>query len=216
MKAVLFDLDGTLIQSIPDIARCMNRALAMHGLPGHDEAAYWYMLGNGARMLARRAVGEAHAALLDAVLGDYRALYSKHCYDTSHLYADVPEMLRGLRAEGLRLTVLSNKDDGDVASVIGHYFDPSPFEIIRGRLPGVPLKPDPAAALGIARELGVAPEDFWYLGDTATDLETAKAAGMRFIAAGWGFRTPKELREAGADCIAASPSEAGRMMLKGD
>ena len=211
--AVLFDLDGTLVNSLPDISRCMNAALQRHGLPPHPEAAYRRMTGNGARVLAQRAVGEAHSALADAVLADYSALYAAHCYDASHVYPGVDALLNGLRQAGLRLAVLSNKDDGDVKSVMAHYFPAAPFDILRGRLPGVPLKPDPAAALSIAREMGVAPSRFWYLGDTPTDCETARAAGMRFIAAGWGFCAPETLRQAGARPIAATAEEALSMML---
>ena len=212
-KAVLFDLDGTLINSIPDISACMNRALALHGLPVHPAEAYQYMTGNGALVLTSRAVGPAHQDLAEAVFADYRALYAAHCNDTSHRYAGIAEMTASLRRAGLRLAVLSNKDDGDVKSVIRHYFDPNPFEILRGRRPGVPLKPDPAAALDIAREMGLQPAEFWYLGDTPTDVETALGAGMHLIAAGWGFRTEAELKQAGAERVAITPMEALSLML---
>jgi len=215
-KAVLFDLDGTLVNSLPDIADCMNQALALHGLPAHPLAAYNHMVGNGAAMLARRAVGEAHAELAEAVLRDYSPRYAAHCYDASCLYDGIAEMLKALRAAGLRLAVLSNKDDPDVASVIGHYFEDAPFEILRGRLPGVPLKPNPAAALDIAREMGLEPGEFWYLGDTPVDMQTCRDAGMDFIAVSWGFRSEQELREAGAARIAATPEEALGMMLRGE
>ncbi len=110
--------------------------------------------------------------------------------------------------------VLSNKDDPDVASVLNHYFDEPPFTVMRGHLPGVPLKPDPAAALNIAKELGIAPADFWYLGDTPTDLATCRGAGMNFIAVAWGFRSREELSEAGAERIVDTPAQALEYMLK--
>ena len=207
-KAVLFDLDGTLINSLPDISACMNQALQMHGLPAHPVSAYCYFTGDGAVNLTRRAVGEKHPELVDAVYRDYRALYAVHCNDTSHVYAGVQELLSGLKQAGLRLAVLSNKDDADTVHVIGHYFPDAPFEIVRGRRPGVAIKPDPAAALQIAGEMGLAPDAFWYLGDTPTDLNTCRNAGMHFIAAGWGFRPESELRVAGAQRVAATPLEA--------
>ena len=212
-KAVLFDLDGTLINSLPDISRCMNQALEAHGLPAHSVAAYCYFLGDGAINLTRRAVGPEHAELVDAVFQDYRARYAAHCNDTSHVYAGIRQLLSDLKAAGLRLVVLSNKDDQDTASVIDHYFPEHPFEIARGRRPNVPIKPDPTAALQIAAEMGLTPDDFWYLGDTPTDLNTCVNAGMHFIAVLWGFRPESELRAAGADTVAATPQDAGEIML---
>jgi len=213
-KAVLFDLDGTLINSLPDISACMNEALKMHGLPVHPVKAYCYFTGDGASNLTKRALGPEHQDMFDAVYADYRALYAVHCNDTSHVYDGIPELLNGLHQAGLRLAVLSNKDDSDVASVIAHYLPDAPFELLRGRRPGVPIKPDPAAALAIAKEMGLTPEDFWYLGDTPTDCKTCQNAGMHLIAAGWGFRPENELREAGAARVAACPLEALRMMME--
>lgn len=213
-KAVLFDLDGTLINSLPDISHCMNTALQMHGLPPHPMAAYCYFTGDGAINLTRRALGPEHLDMEEAVFADYRDLYAVHCNDTSYVYPGIPEMLAGLRRAGLRLAVLSNKDDRDVASVIAHYFPDAPFDILRGRRPGVPIKPDPAAVLAIAAEMGLQTDDFWYLGDTPTDCQTCRSAGMHFVAAGWGFRPEKDLLEAGAERIAAAPQDALRMMLE--
>ena len=212
-KAVLFDLDGTLIQTLPDISRCMNQALAAHGLPIHPMDAYRYFTGDGAANLTRRAIGPGQDALFDAVYTDYRALYAVHCNDTSHVYDGIPALLQALHAAGLRLAVLSNKDQEDVEHVIAHYLPGAPFALLRGRRPNVPIKPDPAAALDIAAEMSLTPEDFWYIGDTPTDLETCRNAGMRFIGAGWGFRTPEELRRAGAERVAAAPRDAGVIML---
>ena len=213
-KAVLFDLDGTLVNSLPDISKCMNTALQKHGLPAHPQQAYCYMTGNGARVLTERAVGAQHQDLVDAVLPAYGALYAKHCYDSSFVYPGIQKMLAGLKAAGYKLAVLSNKDDPDVASVIAHYFAPGTFDLLRGRRPGVPLKPDPTAALDVAREMGVAPDDFWYLGDTATDCKTCQGAGMHLIAVSWGFRPESELREAGAVRIVATPAEALAIMTQ--
>ena len=213
-KAVLFDLDGTLINSLPDISRSMNQALRMHGLPTHPLDAYRYFVGDGAVNLTRRAIGPEHQALADAVLCDYSAIYAAHCNDTSHVYAGIPQMLDALRAAGLRMAVLSNKDDGDVVNVIRHYFGANhPFEVLHGRRPGVPIKPDPTAALQIAAEMGLTADEFWYLGDTPTDLNACKNAGMHFIAVGWGFRPESELRAAGAERYAPTPADAEKMML---
>lgn len=213
-KAVLFDLDGTLLNSLPDISRCMNTVLEKHGLSVYPMLDYRYMTGNGALKLTQRALGEAHQELEQTVLAEYAALYAKHCYDESYLYPGIADMMQDLKAAGYRLVVLSNKDDPDVASVLNHYFDEPPFTVMRGHLPGVPLKPDPAAALNIAKELGIAPADFWYLGDTPTDLATCRGAGMNFIAVAWGFRSRQELSEAGAERIVDTPAQALEYMLK--
>ena len=142
-----------------------------------------------------------------------RALEAGHCFDESRLYDGVPEMIDSLRRAGLRLAVFSNKDDGDVKKVISHYFDNIPFDIMRGRVDGYPLKPDPAGACQIARDMGLEPDEFWYLGDTPTDFQTCRNAGMHFIAVLWGFRTREELLSSGAGLFASTPLEAARIIL---
>ena len=214
MKAVIFDLDGTLLYTLPDIAGSMNRVLRRFGLPEHPVEKYCYMVGNGARVLAQRAVGKDRQDLAEPVLRDYREMYSAHSREETFVYDGIRQMLRGLRERGMLLGVLSNKDDPDVREVIHYYFDPSPFTLLRGRLPGVPLKPDPASALAAAEALGVSPADCWYVGDTNVDAQTAFAAGMHFVGAGWGFRTEEELRRAGARFVAQTPLQALDIMLE--
>lgn len=203
-KAVLFDLDGTLTDTLADIAAAMNRALRLHGLEEWPQDAYRYLVGNGARVLSERCVRE-RKELAPAVRQTYQAYYETHNLVCTRPYDGVPEMLRALAADGLALAVLSNKPDADTKRVVQHFFPDVPFAVVRGQVEGVPVKPDPAGALAVAREMGIAPEAFLYLGDTAVDMQTAIAAGMRPVGALWGFRTAQELQESGACHLAACP-----------
>lgn len=205
-KGVIFDLDGTLVNSLPDIAAAMNRALAKSELPGHSEEAYQYKVGNGVLKLAERAVG-THMECYQAVLDAYRADYALHCRVASHPYQGVPEMLEGLIDRGVKVCVFSNKDQADTESVISYYFPSIAFSAVRGRVEDVPLKPAPDGALRIAKELGLTPGDFWYVGDTGTDMCCGNAAGMATVGVLWGFRPQEELIASGAGHLIAHPLE---------
>ena len=204
IRGVLFDLDGTLVNTLEDIAHAMNRALQQHGLPGYAADAYRYMVGNGARILAQRAVGE-HPELAEAVLADYQAYYGTHAMVLSRPYAGIPELLKELRARGLRCMVFSNKPDADTCHVISHYFGDEVFSQVRGQRSGVPLKPDPTAALEMTQKEGFAPDEMLYLGDTSVDVTCARNAGMHAVGVTWGFRERQELVEAGAAHVIDRP-----------
>ena len=205
-KAVLFDLDGTLTNTLRDISSAMNRALRLHGLPEWTEDDYRYLVGNGARTLARRAVRDRQE-LLEPVLADYQHYYERHALDATRPYPGIPELLQALNQRDIPCCVLSNKPHADTVNVVGHFFPGIRFAAVRGQTEGVPVKPDPAGALALARELGIAPADFLYLGDTAVDMTCAVAAGMHPIGVLWGFRESKELLEAGAEALIARPEE---------
>lgn len=205
-QAVVFDLDGTLTNTLRDISTAMNRALRLNGLDEYPEDAYRYMVGNGARILAERAVGERRE-LTEQVLHDYQSYYEKHTQDATRPYDGIPELLSALAARGLRLCVLSNKPHADTVNVVRYFFPDVPWSEIRGQMEGVPVKPDPAGALAIAEALGVKPEDCLYLGDTWVDMDTAVRAGMHPVGVLWGFREEKELREHGAERIIRRPLE---------
>jgi len=205
-RAVLFDLDGTLTDTLQDIADAMNRALRLHGLEEWPVGAYRYLVGNGARILAQRCVRERQE-LAEAVRQTYQAYYETHNLVQTRPYEGIPELLQALHAQGLALAVFSNKPDADTKAVVRHFFPEIPFRVVRGQVEGVPVKPDPAGALAVATELGIAPTDFLYLGDTATDMECARAAGMHPVGAVWGFRTARELEESGAEHLAQTPDD---------
>ena len=207
IRAVLFDLDGTLADSLADLANATNWALAQLGCPMHPLASYRYFVGDGARELCARALPADKQNLVDETLRLMRERYDAHCFDETKLYAGIPELISALMERHLNLAVLSNKPDVFTKRMITQYFQPSPFMVVRGQLPNVPLKPDPAAARQIARELNVPPPQWLYLGDTNTDMRTARAAGMHPVGVLWGFRDREELVESGAEHIVAKPEE---------
>ena len=202
-KAVLFDLDGTLTNTLEDIAAAMNRALRMHGLPEWPTDEYRYLVGNGVKILARRAVRE-NQERAEAVAADYQAYYEKHNMVKTGPYPEIPELLRELNRRNIPVCVLSNKPDADTKHVIAHYFPDIAFARVRGQTE-LPIKPDPAGALQIARELGISPECFLYLGDTGVDMQCAVNAGMHPIGVLWGFRTAEELTANGAETLLSGP-----------
>lgn len=205
-KAVIFDLDGTLVNSLPDISAAMNRSLEKAGLPIFDEEAYKYKVGNGVVKLAERSVG-GHPECLDAVLESYKADYALNCRVNSYVYKGIMEMLMGLKALGLKICVFSNKDQADTESVIAHYFPEIGFDIIRGRVNEVPLKPAPDGALIIAAQLGLSTNECWYVGDTSMDMNCGNSAGMETVGVLWGFRPREELAASGAKHIIVEPRE---------
>lgn len=206
IRAAIFDLDGTLANTLNDIAGAMNRSLRLHGLPEYPVADYRYMVGNGVKTLAVRAVGE-RSDLREAVQAEYQRYYSAHALDTAAPYEGIPELLAALVKANIAVCVLSNKPHADTCAVIRHFFPDVPFAVVRGQVPEVPVKPDPTGALLIARELGLAPENCVYLGDTSVDMATAVAAGMFPVGVTWGFRTPEELTASGAAHLIDKPME---------
>jgi phosphoglycolate phosphatase len=208
-KAILFDLDGTLIDSLPDIADCCNRLLAARGFPTHGYDAYRYFIGDGLKNLVRRALPpEARdAPMLATFAAEYHAEYARNWNVKTRVYDGINQMLQAARARGLRMSILSNKPDEFTRQCVEFYLPGHPFEIVLGASDRFPRKPDPAAALHVARSMGLRPDEFLYAGDTATDMQTAASAGMHSVGVLWGFRTADELRAAGAAALVTSPAE---------
>ena len=211
-RAVLFDLDGTLADTLADLSNATNHALAALGCPTHPLAAYRYFVGDGAHQLCARALPANRQHLADDVLRLMRAHYDVHCFDETRLYPGIPELVAALHQRGLKLAVLSNKPDVFTKRMIEHYFCPSPFDVVRGQIANIPLKPDPTAARQIAKELGVPPIQWLYLGDTNTDMRTACNAGMRAVGVLWGFRERAELIESGSQYLIAMPEDVLQLL----
>ena len=205
-KGVIFDLDGTLLQTLPDIGGSMNRVLKRFGLPEHPLEAYNTMVGNGAWILTQRAVGD-HSEMTEQVYHAYRAEYAAHTCDQSYVYPGINDTILALRDRGILLTVFSNKDDPDVNSVIHHYFPENPFALLRGRMEDIPIKPAPDGALMIADALAMSADEILYVGDTGTDMDCGNNAGMETVGVTWGFRTKAELIEHRARHIIDRPEE---------
>jgi phosphoglycolate phosphatase len=211
-QAVLFDLDGTLADTLADLANAVNWALTRLDCPAHPVRSYRQMVGDGARNLCSRALPDGKQGLAEDALRLMREHYEAHCFDMTRLYPEIPGLVSALTERGYKLAVLSNKPDDFTKGMIAHYFPPSAFDIVRGQRPGVPLKPDPTAARQIAAELGIPPGRWLYLGDTNTDMLTARAAGMHAVGVLWGFRERDELEKAGAERLIQRPLDVLKLL----
>jgi len=208
VRAVLFDLDGTLLDTLEDLAASMNHVLDARGWPQHEAAAYRHFVGEGVDELARRAAPpDCDEATLGALVKDMRAHYKDHWAVRSRPYPGVPELLEELGRRGLKLAVLSNKMEEFTRGMVSRFLNLWRFAAVIGASPRFPLKPDPRSALAIATALRVSPGEFLYLGDTSIDMRTAVAAGMEPIGALWGFRDADELRASGARHLLSAPLE---------
>ncbi len=208
-QAVLFDLDGTLLDTLDDIADSMNAVLIGKGYPGHPVDLYKKFVGDGIEMLARRALpdGAADAALVAEVGRMMRDEYSRRWAGKTGPYPGIERLLDGLAARNMPMSVLSNKPDEFAKKMCDHFFRKWRFPIVIGESASMPKKPDPAAALHISRIINRDPSDFVYLGDTGTDMKTAAAAGMYPAGALWGFRDAEELLAHGARALVEKPED---------
>jgi len=208
-QAVLFDLDGTLLDTLDDLADSMNAVLASMGCPPHPVDDYRYLVGNGVEQLARAALPADRRASEDVrrCVAGMMEEYGRRWKDKTTLYNGVAALLDGLVARGLPMVVFSNKPDSFTQDAVRHFLARWPFAAVRGAVDGVPKKPDPAVAIALAGEIGVVPARVAYLGDTDTDMRTATAAGMLPVGVLWGFRGEAELRSAGARALIGSPME---------
>lgn len=208
-RAIVFDLDGTLLDTLADIGDACNAALAQHAFPVHPVDAYRYFVGDGVAFLLRRALPEAHRddTTIARVAQTYRVEYGKRWHLKSRPYEGIGDLLDALDARKIPLAVFSNKPDEFTQQCVTKLLPRWSFSMVMGASNAFARKPDPAGALHIARTLNVPPERFIYVGDTSTDMETAVSAGMLPVGVEWGFRTVDELEASGARHIIRHPRE---------
>jgi len=213
-KAVIFDLDGTLINSLQDIADSMNRVLAAKGYKTHDYDSYRYFIGRGLRNLVSRVLPD-EAKTEETLISLYTSLlvdYDKNCLQKTQMYQGISELLDFLVSKNLKLAILSNKADIFTKKIARELMSKWPFEVILGSGNDIPRKPDPTGALMVSKTLQVSPFEILYVGDTSVDMQTAIAAGMFPVGVTWGFRTRQELMESGAQAIIDHPNEFGGLL----
>jgi phosphoglycolate phosphatase len=206
-RAVIFDLDGTLIDTIDDIGDSVNRVLSGKNFPTHANSAYRNFIGDGSRMLIERALPEKYRndKTIEACHQAYIEDYSQNYNVKSKPYNGIPQLLDSLIEKGLKLAVLSNKPDAITKNCVKTFLSNWDFDIVFGQRDSVPRKPNPQGAVETAEKMSILPSQFLYLGDTAIDMKTAVSAGMFPVGVLWGFRPLKELMENGARAVIDRP-----------
>ncbi|NJD04223.1 MAG: HAD family hydrolase [Ruminiclostridium sp.] len=206
-KAVLFDLDGTLLDTIDDLSDSANAVLAASGFPTHKTEAYKYFVGDGVRELIARALPESHRdkVTIESSLAAMRLEYRMRWADKTRPYKGIPQLLDALVENNIKMAILSNKADEFTQLIVKKLLPGWKFEAVFGESPAIPKKPDPAGAFKISDLLGIPAGEFLYLGDTNVDMKTAVLAGMYPVGALWGFRKPDELVEGGARVLIPIP-----------
>lgn len=209
IKLVIFDMDGTLLNTLDDLANSTNQTLHRFGFPEHPIDAYRYFVGDGIRKLVERALpsDKRDEETIELIYNAFMPYYDKHKEEKTGPYPGIISLLKQLVEHGILLAVASNKIEELMPSLMEHFFPSIPFAAVKGSLPGRATKPDPAIVEDILKETGVEKEETLYVGDTAVDMKTATAAGLFKIGVLWGFRTFEELQQAGADAIISDPSE---------
>jgi phosphoglycolate phosphatase len=208
-QAVIFDLDGTMLDTLADIADAVNRVLAASGYPRHPEHEYRWFVGDGSATLIKRALppDQRDADIIQTCLERFIADYHQHWDRKTVPYPGIKELLETLQTRQIKLAVVTNKPHRFAEKMIAHYFPDTSFDPIFGQRQGIPKKPDPTQALAALRQMQVAARYCLFMGDSAVDIETARRAGIPSVGAGWGFRPKSELIDAGADHIIDHPME---------
>lgn len=219
IRAVIFDLDGTLLDTLADLAAAMNGALMEFGLPARPLDEYRLLVGAGARTLAVRAAAPAYAGqppteLIESLLERFRTLYAAGWMERTRPYAGVEAMLDAFTEAGIEMSVLSNKPHEATRIVVRHFFPNSVFRCVDGQRADWPLKPDPTLALDQCRRMASLPAQTALVGDSGSDMATARNGGLIPLAALWGFRTRQELADNGAEAFYQTPEACAAAILE--
>jgi haloacid dehalogenase superfamily, subfamily IA, variant 3 with third motif having DD or ED/haloacid dehalogenase superfamily, subfamily IA, variant 1 with third motif having Dx(3-4)D or Dx(3-4)E len=214
-QAIIFDLDGTLLDTLEDIADAANSVLSRFNFPQHDLQTYKYFVGEGIGRLIQRALPQKkfEEDFITLCVTLMRAEYSKTWTKKTHLYPQVPDILDSLTNQGIKMAILSNKPDDFTKEMVAKFLMKWQFFIVQGEKPFVPKKPDPYAALAIAENLKIPPRTFLFLGDSEVDMKTALAAGMHPVGVLWGFRTAEELIASGAKVLIKNLSDLIKIII---
>jgi phosphoglycolate phosphatase len=208
-ECVIFDLDGTLLNTLEDLADAVNFVLRRHGFPVHPPEAYKTFIGDGPEKLVVRAlpVDNRRQEVLEVCIAEFLRAYGKNWKKKTRPFEGIPEMLDALVFRQLKMAVLSNKVHAFTKKCVGELLSNWTFQVVHGLKKGVPGKPDPQGALAVAKYLGCPPKKCLYLGDSAVDMQTARWAEMFAVGAVWGFRSREELEGAGAHALIETPME---------
>lgn len=215
-RLLIFDLDGTLLDTIADLGTACNHALESMGYHRHPLAAYPYMVGNGVRKLMERAQPDASPDEIDQLLALFRGYYDEHCTDYTRPYDGIPELLQKLTENEIAVAVATNKYESAAKRIISHYFPDIPFVAVCGQIEDRPVKPDPSIDFAVLLAHPTPKKETMHIGDSAVDIETARRACVTSVGVSWGFRPVTELRKAYADHIVSSPSDILKLALKDD
>ena len=214
MKLIVFDLDGTLLNSLEDLADSANHVLEQHGFPTHPVDAYRYFVGDGVRKLIERILppDERNETQIEQCRQEFVVYYKVHMEDKTSVYKGITELLTELKKRGLKIAVATNKVHIAVKPLMEKYFPEIRFDSMIGQREGVPVKPAPQIMFDILRETGCEPSEALHVGDTATDMQLAHNAGVTPVGVLWGYRPLEELQEAGAKFIIEKPEELRRVV----
>lgn len=216
-KICIFDLDGTLTDTVSSIRYFGNRALDMYGLKGFSNDEYKIMVGNGAKILVKRMLENNNCfdeEIYQKVLNEYNSSYDNDFTYLTTVYDGIYDLISFLKENNFKLGVVSNKPHSTTVQIVNHFFPENTFDVVYGQREGFPIKPDPKVVLSILDTFGLSSDDLIYVGDTKTDMETGKNAKAFTVGVLWGFRDETELKSNGADLIISSPYELTEFIKK--
>lgn len=207
VKAIIFDLDGTLLDTLPDLNACMNEMLAHFGFPAITLAQTRLYVGHGGREFTAMSLPDDKKDMTDECYAFYGKIHVNHVNDKTKMFEGESAFLKRLRERGIKTAIVTNKAQNTTDILCKTLLKDFPFDVVQGNSVNYPVKPDPASTLAVLEKLGASPEEAVFVGDGDTDVQTAKNAGMRCVSVLWGYRTKEELICAGATCFARNFQE---------